>query len=43
MPVTGSIENVNGRTNATPMGVVMPGIAPITVPIKTPMNITDMF
>jgi len=43
MPVTGGSENVNGSANATPMGVVMPGIAPIMVPIKTPIPMTRMF
>ena len=38
MPVTGCMVNVNGSASATPMGVVMPGIAPTTAPISTPRN-----
>ena len=38
MPVTGCMVNVNGSASATPMGVVMPGMAPTTAPISTPRN-----
>ena len=34
--VTGSIEKVKGRANATAMVAVNPGIAPTTTPISTP-------
>ena len=38
MPVTGCMVKVKGSARATPMGVVMPGIAPMSAPTSTPTN-----
>ena len=36
MATTGSIENVNGSASETAMTTVIPGKAPITIPVTTP-------